>query len=201
MNDLDRALADLQTIKEQMARSTTFRGFGSEALLLTAAIAVLGGLFQARFVGDGAFGTYVAYWLTIAAVSAGIISVEAVRRACALHPDMAGGILWSGLWQVLPPIFTGGVLAIVLSGAAPDAAWLLPGLWQILIALAVFAAVSALPAGMRLVGGWYLLSGFACIVLSGRDVPPPAAMALPFALGQALGAIVLWRSERVAHHG
>lgn len=201
MNDLERALADLQAIKQQMSKSITFRGFGCEVLCLTAAMAILAGLFQGRVVDVGDAMSFTVYWLAVATVASAAIMTEAVRRAKSLHQDTAEAILWAGLWQVLPPLFVGLALAVILASRAPEVVWLLPGLWQVLIAIAVFSVLPSLPVGMRLVGGWYLLSGFACIVLAGRGVPSALFMAMPFAVGQGLGAVVLGWTQREQANG
>ncbi len=47
MNDLNRALGDISSIRRQMARSTEFRGYGPATLAATGVIAVLAAAVQA----------------------------------------------------------------------------------------------------------------------------------------------------------
>src|SRR5271156_1875485 len=52
MNDLNRALGDISSIRRQMARSTEFRGYGPATLAATGLIAFLAAAVQALFVPD-----------------------------------------------------------------------------------------------------------------------------------------------------
>ena len=46
MNDLDKALGDISSIRRQMARSTQFRGFGPVTLAATGLFAIAGATLQ-----------------------------------------------------------------------------------------------------------------------------------------------------------
>ena len=54
MNDLNRALGDINSIRRQMARSTEFRGYGPATLAATGLIAVLAAGAQALLLPDPA---------------------------------------------------------------------------------------------------------------------------------------------------
>jgi hypothetical protein len=73
---------------------------------------------------------------------------------------------------------------------APDSVWLLPGVWQVLFSLGLFASAGLLPAGLPLVAAAYLASGTACLAL-GPGALTPLAMGLPFLVGQAWIAVLL----------
>ncbi len=88
----------------------------------------------------------------------------------------------------------------VLLRFAPEASWMLPGLWQVVFALGVFASCRFLPRAMLLVGGWYLATALACLVLArGPYALSPWAMGAPFGIGQFLVAAILqlaaWRGR------
>ncbi len=77
---------------------------------------------------------------------------------------------------------------------------MLPGLWQVLVSLGLFAAVRSLPRSINLVGGWYLLSGTVVLVLAAQargmqHELDPWLMGLPFAVGQFLMAGILWHAS------
>jgi hypothetical protein len=78
---------------------------------------------------------------------------------------------------------------------------MLPGLWQVLFSLGVFASCRLLPRATFGVGVFYLAAGLACLALARDDLAlSPWAMGLPFGVGQLLAATVLYRTlER--HHG
>ena len=69
---------------------------------------------------------------------------------------------------------------------------MLPGLWQVLFSMGVFASCRFLPRQMFAVGVWYLAAGLTCLALgSGARAFSPWAMGLPFGFGQLLVATVL----------
>ncbi len=75
---------------------------------------------------------------------------------------------------------------------APLSVWMLPGLWQVIFSLGVFASCRFLPRQMFLVGMWYLASGLICIAVGREDASlSPWLMGVPFGIGQLLVAAVL----------
>jgi hypothetical protein len=69
---------------------------------------------------------------------------------------------------------------------------MLPGLWEIIFSLGIFASCRFLPRPMFAVGLWYLVSGLACLALeSGPQTLSPWSMGVPFGVGQLLVAAVL----------
>lgn len=68
---------------------------------------------------------------------------------------------------------------------------MLPGLWQVLFSLGVFASCRFLPRATFWVGVWYLATGMGCLAI-GPDVPAsPWEMGIPFGVGHLLVAGVL----------
>ena len=67
---------------------------------------------------------------------------------------------------------------------------MLPGLWQILFSLGVFASSRCLPKAMLLPGVWFLLTGFACIGLGNARTLAPSAMSGAYAIGMASVAAI-----------
>jgi hypothetical protein len=77
---------------------------------------------------------------------------------------------------------------------------MLPGLWQIVFSLGLFAACRSLPRPMLAAGAWYLFAGLMSVVLASEaDAFSPWAMALPFGIGQFLIAAVLYRRVGESH--
>ena len=69
---------------------------------------------------------------------------------------------------------------------------MLPGLWQIVLSLGVFAALRVLPRAVAVAGAWYFLSGVAVLILGSQTRElSPWAMGLPFGVGQFLLAGIL----------
>src|SRR5262249_61360086 len=87
----------------------------------------------------------------------------------------------------------GVLLAFVLWKFAIESLWLLPGLWQVLVSLGVFASVRTLPRSVALAGAWYFVAGFVVLLLASQShALSPWTMGLPFVIGQALMAAIIY---------
>jgi hypothetical protein len=98
----------------------------------------------------------------------------------------------SAVEQFLPAAIVGLLLTGVMLLAAPKEVWMLPGLWELIFSLGVFASCRFLPRQMFAVGLWYLVCGLTCLMMaSGPRVLSPWEMGIPFGVGQLLVAAVL----------
>jgi hypothetical protein len=194
MRDLNQALLDISRIREQLARGSEFHGYGPATVGITGILALVAATVQALWIHDPALhiAHYLRLWGITATCSFGFIVLEAIFRSRRAHGDMALSMLQSALEQFLPSIVAGGLLTFVLPAVAPASSWLLPGLWQIIFSLGVFASCRLLPRAIFVVGVWYLFCGLSCLALLGEAKSfSPWAMGLPFALGQFLVAGIL----------
>src|SRR5690606_37895737 len=95
--------------------------------------------------------------------------------------------------QILPPFAVGGALTAVLLERAPD---LLPAVWALCFGLALAASRPFLPRPIGRVTGFYLAAGAVLLLPALRDVAlAPAAMGVPFGVGQIWSAGLLRRAE------
>jgi hypothetical protein len=196
MKDLDEALVDISAIRSQLARTTVFRGYGPATVAVTALLAVTAAGAQAAWIERPELhvSAYLALWATTAALCAVLIAAEMVARTRRAHGDLAQEMLLAALEQFVPAAVTGGLLTLVLPSVAPGSAWLLPALWQLFVALGVFASCRFLPPAIYFVGAWYLVAGFATLVFSrGGSAFSPLAMGGAFGVGQLLTAGILYR--------
>lgn len=199
MHDLDQALIDIKTLRGQAARGIEFRGYGPATVALTGLLAVAAGILQARGIPTPAehVGAWLELWVATAGLSAALIGAEVLLRARRVHGGLADDMVRAALRQLLPSAGAGVLLAAVLWRFAPGSLWMLPGMWQILLSLGIFAAGRDLAPAMVLPAVWYLLTGTACLALAqGANALSPWAMGAPFALGEALAAGVLLVSNR-----
>jgi hypothetical protein len=100
--------------------------------------------------------------------------------------------------QFAPSVVAGGLLTFVLFRQAPDAAWMLPGLWSIFFSLGIFASYRLLPKATFWIGVFYMMAGILGLLWA-RDAFAfsPWAMGLSFGVGQlASAAILYWTLER-----
>jgi hypothetical protein len=102
-------------------------------------------------------------------------------------------ITWLAVEQFVPCLAAGALLTVVLVRSAPESLWMLPGLWQILFSLGVFASCRLLPRATFGVAVFYLAAGLTCLALArGEAALSPWAMGVPFGVGQWLAAGVLY---------
>jgi hypothetical protein len=200
MTDLNRALVDIRNIRRQVAQTTEFRGYGPLTLSATAVLALLAGVVQSRWLPEPANSPvqYVALWLTTALLCAALIASQMIGRAKRLHSGMADEMIRMAVAQFLPASIAGAILPFVLLRVSGDVFWLLPGLWQMIFGLGVFASCRCLPRPMLLVGAWFLLTGLACVALGDARALAPATMSGAYAVGMMLVAAIHYFSQKVS---
>lgn len=194
MGDYERALADIDDIRSRMAASTVFHGLGPAALATTAGLAVATALVQDALIAAPAErpGLFFAGWIAVAVVSVVLVGAEMVVRSRRHHAGLADAMIFQAVHQFLPAGAAGAALALILARFAPDALWMLPGLWQILVSLGLFAAAPSLPRGTLIAAAWYFVAGCAVLMLEGSaPTLSPWSMGVPFAVGQLLLAAVV----------
>jgi hypothetical protein len=195
MRDLDKALADIIAIRSQLAAGTAFRGYGPATMAATAAVALFTALIQQIVLRDPTAEplAFLLGWAAAACVSLTMIWVEMRARSRRHHSGLADAMIHQAVEQFLPAGIAGVLLAVLMWKFAPEALWMLPGLWQILTSLGVFASVRSLSRTVALAGAFYFLAGFAVLLLgSASHALSPWTMGLPFAIGQGLMAGILY---------
>lgn len=200
--DLDRVLADITAIRSQVAAGTAFQGYGPTALAATGALALAAVVAQAALLDDptGRPLTFLAGWVAVAIVSIGVIGAEMLARSRRHHSGLADAMILNAVEAFLPAGAAGALLLLVLARLAPESLWLLPGLWQMLVGLGLFASLRALPRPVALAAGWYVVAGLGTVAASAEGhALSPWTMGLPFALGQGLLALILHRAPGGDH--
>jgi uncharacterized membrane protein YoaK (UPF0700 family) len=201
--ELREALSQIAEIRARVAAAERFRGYRAAPVALTGLLAILVAALQPRLVPDPTADVpgYLAVWLS-AAVVAGAIAGSGIWLRHRYGGDpLAKQLTWLAVGQFAPCLVAGAVVTAVLVRHAPAHAPLLPGLWQVLFSLGVFASFRLLPRAVVVVGVFYLLAGaFNLTRSSGPDALSPWVMGGPFAVGQLLTAGVLyWNLERTRH--
>ena len=162
-------------------------------------MAFAAGAVQSAFIHEPAeqVGRYLALWMGLAALNLAIclgdIWLRYRRSAGLLHQETTH----LALGQFFPCLAAGGLLTAVLARFAPQAAWMLPGLWAILFSLGLFASWRLLPRPIFGVAIYFLAGGVYALSLGdGQSALSPWVMPLLFGVGQLLTAAVLLLSER-----
>ena len=195
MRDLDKALADIIAIRSQIAAGTAFRGYGPATVAATGGVALFTAAAQYYWLVNPSAHPLIFFfgWIAAALLSAALIFVEMLARSRRHHSGLADAMIHQAVEQFLPAGVAGLLLAVMLWKFAPEALWMLPGLWQVLVSLGVFASVRSLPRSVALAGGWYFIAGFIVLLLSSQShALSPWTMGLPFAIGQSLLAAILY---------
>jgi len=193
MNDLNKALGDISSIRRQVAHSTEFRGYGPVTLASTGILAVAAAGAQALWLPDPAshIPAYFTIWILTAFLSAGLIGTEMYARTRRIHSGMADEMIRMAVEQFLPSMGVGGLVTAVLVHFAPGSLWMVPGIWQVIFSLGVFSSCRFLPRPVAAVAAWYLLTGLTCIALADNRALSPWAMGIPYGAGQLMVAGIL----------
>jgi hypothetical protein len=193
IRDLRQALAEINAIRTQVARDTQFRGYGPASIAASGVLALLVAAVQSHAIKEGQdFSSYFVVWVATAAVSVGLAAFETIGRARRVHCGFAMEMIHAAVEQFLPALIVGVLLTAVLMRAAPREVWMLPGLWELIFSLGVFASCRFLPRQTFGVGVWYLVAGLTSLLLqSGSRTFLPWTMGIPFGVGQLLVAAVL----------
>ena len=194
MRDLDKALADIIAIRSQLAAGTAFRGYGPATIAATSGVALVTAILQHFLLAEPTANplTFLFGWAAAATLSAAMIWIEMLARSRRHHSGLADAMIHQAVEQFLPAGIAGVLLAVMLWKFAPETLWLLPGLWQILVSLGMFASVRSLPRTVAFAGAWYFIAGFVVLVIASHShALSPWTMGLPFVIGQLLMATII----------
>ena len=190
MPDLREALSEIHSIRASVSRLIEFRGYGPTTVGITGLLAIVVASAQQLRIVDSSH--YLALWIGTAFVSLALIVIETIVRSRRIHSFLAMQMVHSALEQFLPPIVAGLLLTAVMARTAPQNLWMLPGLWQVLFSLGVFASCRFLPRPIFWTGVWYLTTGMSCLAFGHADWAfSPWEMGVSFGVGQLLVAAVL----------
>jgi hypothetical protein len=194
LNNLNKALGDISSIRRQVARSTQFRGYGPVTLAATGMLAIVAAAAQMRWLPDPADHVlaYLATWVSTAVVSAALIGTHMRALTRRMHSGLADEMTHMAVEQFLPSAAAGSLVTLVILLYVPSVSWLLPGLWQVIYGLGIFASCRFLPRPMLVAGAWYLLTGLGCMALGDARAFSPWAMGIPYGAGQMLVAAILF---------
>lgn len=186
MSDLRQALAEINAIRTQVARDTQFRGYGPVSIAASGILALAVAALQSRFSREGGdFAAFLYVWVATAAAVVVMTAVETIMRSRRVHSGLAREMLYAAVEQFLPAVIISILLTVVMMRVAPHEDWMLPGLWQLMFSLGVFASCRFLPRQMLAVAVWYLVCGLSSLVLqSDAQAVSPWVMGIPFGVGQ-----------------
>jgi len=193
MSDLRRALGDIHAIRKQVADRTEFRGYGPAAMVCAALFAVTAAVVQPYVVPDPAQMPvrYLSVWFAAAVLSLVVSAVTVYTRSRRMHSGLSDEMIRMAAQQFVPSLLAGLLVTLVLVFAVPQVLWMLPGLWQVIFSLGVFASCRSLPKVMFAPACLFLATGVTAISIGSAHALQPWVMGVPFALGQLMIAAVL----------
>ncbi len=200
MTELDKAIEQIADIRAQLAHTTRFRGYAPEVIgalgVMSLVVCLLQVLWPDRFAQSDR--QLVIAWGILVAGGCGLTAFEAIVRTLRDGNSLAYPLLASAMRIVVPgAVMTASVPFAVLS-YAPEAAWVVPGIWQMLTGLITFASYASLPKRILWPGAWFVLSGATGLFLAGANGGlTPLLIGLPYIIGH-LG--IAWAiSDRGPH--
>lgn len=197
--EVERALADLQEVRDRLASLQRYRGYSGQAAAVSGVFAVVAGLIQLavspspRTAADVT--TYLLIWFGC--------------LAAALAVNYGAGLLWyarnaerharsqtrnAGL-TILPAVVLGAVLSLAL--IIRNEAGLLPGVWYACYAIGLFAARAMLPRGVLNISILFGAIGTALLLAPDQNFPLQWwIMPLGFGAGQIVIGRLIAVDER-----
>jgi hypothetical protein len=197
--DLHEALTQISEIRQQVARTETFRGYRAAPVAFSAVVACVAALLQPVLVPEPAanFVAYLGLWIGAALLSMFATGVVMVWHCKQSSSSLTIPVTLLAVGQFLPSVVAGGLVTFVLYQHVREAWWMLPGLWSMFFSLGIFASYRLLPKATFWVGVFYMTAGVLCLVWARDFAFSPWAMGLPFGAGQFLSAAILyWTLER-----
>lgn len=198
MPDVDEAIAQIADIRDRMAASTRFRGYAPGAVgtigLLALAVTLLQLARPAQFAGSDR--QIVIIWGALMGAGLFLIAFEAVLRTRRENDRIAHSMLLAAMRIVLPgTVLTAAVPAAVLI-YAPTAAWIVPGIWQMLIGVVAFASYPSLPRTIIAAATWFMGAGVIGLFVAGHQGGlSPLIVGGPFIVGHFAIAWTLMNNE------
>ncbi|MFO0892025.1 MAG: hypothetical protein U0790_23175 [Isosphaeraceae bacterium] len=200
--ELQEALTQITEIRLQMARTEVFRGYRAVPAAFSGGVALVAAVVQGIVIPDPLqrINVYLGIWIGAALISGMSAVLEMAWRSRHSSSPLTRELTHLALEQFCPCLVAGALLTMVLIRSAPQCLWALPGLWQVLYSLGIFASCRLLPRWMFGIAVFYLLGGLMTLAFAqGEHALTPWAMGLPFCVGQFLAAAVLYQTLERDH--
>ena len=199
--ELDEALQRISVIHRHIVRGQILHGYRAIPTCLSGLMAFVACSVQGIWLSEDRTPCLI-LWVSAALISVAIVAVEMLIRYRRADSTLERDMIIGAAEQFVPTLAAGALLTFVLWMFDEKQLWLLPGLWAIMLSLAIFASRRMLPGAVTVVGAHYLWTGLVCLAFHDEtDTFFPAwMMAVTFGAGQFLAAGVLyWSLERKEH--
>jgi hypothetical protein len=121
MKEVKRALAEIHSIRHQVARGTQFRGYGPASIAFSGFLALVVAWAQVEWGGwvRNDVTANLVIWISVATVSMGVSGFETFSRARRVHAGLTQEMLQSAVEQIVPALVIGVLFTAVLLRFAP----------------------------------------------------------------------------------
>jgi hypothetical protein len=195
---LHEALSQIAEIRTRAAAAERFRGYRAWPVASSGLLAIVAALIQPLWIRspNHDLNTFLILWLVTAFLGATTaISGIWYRHRREQHP-LNWELTRLAIMQFVPCLAAGALVTLAIARHSPEIGWVLPGLWQVLFSLGIFASYRLLPKAILGVAVFYLAAGSWNLSL-GIDAFSPWSMGWPFGIGQLATALILyWNLER-----
>lgn len=194
--ELHEALSQIAEIRARVAESESFRGYRAVPVAATGGLALLAALIQPHVVTGPE--SFLVLWTGTAVLALGVAGYGVWQRLRSADNPLGRELTRLAVGQFFPCLAAGALVTAAIARHSTEFTWALPGLWQVLFSLGIFASCRLLPRAVLGVALFYLTAGTFNLALAQDDLAfSPWRMGLPFGLGQAATAIILyWHLER-----
>src|SRR5438105_3282637 len=128
--DLQEALSQISEIREQVARTETFRGYRAAPVAFSGILACLAAGFQQTLVPEPTANpaAYLGLWIGAALLSMFVTGIAMIWHCKKSTSSLTRPNTILAVGQFLPNVVAGGLVTYVLFQLS-TAQWMLPGLW------------------------------------------------------------------------
>jgi hypothetical protein len=194
--ELDRALAQVAAIQDQIARSEVYRGYRSVPVAASGVIGLAAAWLQPRGLAADP-PAFVAYWIVIA-ICAGFVGASEIVYNYIVHDNaLARRRTRRVIGRLLPSLLAGAIVTVCFAHLSAALVPLLPGLWAICFGIGIFASRPYIVRASGWVALYFYVMGVALLwTARGPETLTALAVGGTFGVGQLLTAAVLyWNLE------
>lgn len=192
--DLHEALQQVAMLRDQCEEAPGRVVCYRSATIACGGALAIGTAIVQSLVGsnDGSLLSFLTVWILVAAVSSSAVAIEMVARWRSSPSAYRRQQMARAVGQFSPSVLAAATVTAVMVVVAPNATFLLPGLWSVFFSVGVIASRPYVHRDVMWVGLYYLVSGVvAMTVFRGNWSLSPWSMALCFGVGQLANAFAL----------
>ncbi len=198
MSEVHKALGQIASIHEHLARTEVYRGYRAVPLAFSGLTGLLAAWLQPWVIGGKPASWFVYYWTVVAVIAFTVAMSEGVLHFLHRSTPYQRRRSVHVIGQFIPCLAAGACFAVFMVPCGEVAIRFLPGIWAILFSMGNFASLPYLPRSVFWLALGYFLAGVILLGLaeSGQSLSP-WGMGLTFGGGNIIAAALMyWSLER-----